>query len=109
VVNCPSPLPSRFLPGPPPRAPLFPSTTLFRSLHLQTVDGQVIRLKGKGLLQGVFHILHPLVRQSKDQIQGEVVKPGGSGLFHARSEEHTSELQSRENLVCRLLLEKKTQ
>src|SRR5207302_7899013 len=35
------------------------------------------------------------------------VPPGRSGESHSRSEEHTSELQSRENLVCRLLLEKK--
>src|SRR5256885_9991989 len=34
-------------------------------------------------------------------------QPGGSGRFHGRSEEHTSELQSPCNLVCRLLLEKK--
>src|SRR5690606_12746475 len=39
--------------------------------------------------------------------QNIVIRPGMKALIHSRSEEHTSELQSRENLVCRLLLEKK--
>src|SRR5690606_42078237 len=40
-------------------------------------------------------------------VHADAVHGGGVGCAHARSEEHTSELQSRENLVCRLLLEKK--
>src|SRR5256885_5093004 len=66
----------------PPRSTLFPYTTLFRSM-------QISLARGLGLLEGGFGILHQLVRL-------------------ARSEEHTSELQSPCNLVCRLLLEKKT-
>src|SRR5205809_5361623 len=68
---------------PPPRSTLFPYTTLFRSRH-----------------DAGPHPAHAL-------------QPGGDGPAHeahpvARSEEHTSELQSRLHLVCRLLLEKKT-
>src|SRR5207302_9409734 len=65
---------------PPPRSTLFPYTTLFRSL---VADPQRIRIRRRDL---------------GDRL--EVLAIG-------RSEEHTSELQSRENLVCRLLLEKK--
>src|SRR3712207_8771417 len=73
----------------PPRSTLFPYTTLFRSI----VD-QVL-----GMPEGTrFQVLAPVVRARK----GEYVD-----LFSSRSEEHTSELQSRQYLVCRLLLEKK--
>src|SRR5436305_13863601 len=64
----------------PPRSTLFPYTTLFRSLR----EGYVLPL----FIQGD----HCQVNQKK---------------YQARSEEHTSELQSRPHLVCRLLLEKK--
>src|SRR5690242_21218331 len=63
----------------PPRSTLFPYTTLFRS----TVSAEVVKTQG-------FESLP---------------QPGGGVEF--RSEEHTSELQSHVNLVCRLLLEKK--
>src|SRR3712207_7959810 len=68
----------------PPRSTLFPYTTLFRS--------------------------EPQVQQ---HVHGPVVVAGGilvlrANLLAVRSEEHTSELQSRQYLVCRLLLEKKT-
>src|SRR5690606_41413499 len=66
-----------------PRSTLFPYTTLFRSPPVGT---QLVVLDGHQPQQ-----LRP---------------PAGAGA-HRRSEEHTSELQSRENLVCRLLLEKK--
>src|SRR5438874_9483679 len=66
----------------PPRSTLFPYTTLFRS------QGQ----RGAGLDPGVA-----LVRGRR----------GALARFERRSEEHTSELQSRRDLVCRLLLEKK--
>src|SRR5438105_5714463 len=67
---------------PPPRSTLFPYTTFFRSRH-------------GGILQ---YVLRQLARGRR----------AGSGRI-ARSEEHTSELQSRVDLVCRLLLEKKKQ
>src|SRR5690606_39360261 len=48
-------------------------------------------------------------QETTDEKDGETPKDAGSEDPHPRSEEHTSELQSRENLVCRLLLEKKNQ
>src|SRR2546422_6748798 len=66
----------------PPRSTLFPYTTLFRSQIDRTLY-EKLRDDELGKLQGVSH------------------------LKEARSEEHTSELQSRLHLVCRLLLEKK--
>src|SRR2546427_5041528 len=72
----------------PPRSTLFPYTTLFRSLFQFLVEALVLCLVG-GILGIVFGSL-------------------GAVLLSKRSEEHTSELQSQSNLVCRLLLEKKT-
>src|SRR3712207_8976058 len=72
----------------PPRSTLFPYTTLFRSPAPPGASGDLARRR---------HALH--LRGSRPLPRG----PGGS-----RSEEHTSELQSRQYLVCRLLLEKKT-
>src|SRR2546422_6710698 len=75
----------------PPRSTLFPYTTLFRS----RVDGSV---RGSG--EAFFR------PQRERRGRGDDSVPQlSSGLF--RSEEHTSELQSRLHLVCRLLLEKK--
>src|SRR3712207_8481661 len=71
----------------PPRSTLFPYTTLFRSVV------------GPGEL-GVAHTLGGVGHA----LEAEV---GGVGEHGGRSEEHTSELQSRQYLVCRLLLEKK--
>src|SRR2546421_2854009 len=77
----------------PPRSTLFPYTTLFRSLE-----------GGSKLLAGSGPVLKPdLMRHSGHKPSGT---SAGSG-FRQRSEEHTSELQSRSDLVCRLLLEKK--
>src|SRR5256885_11858256 len=80
----------------PPRSTLFPYTTLFRSQHLELyVDGRhvtVPALIGIGPGGAFFASLH-----THDT----------TGILHVRSEEHTSELQSPCNLVCRLLLEKK--
>src|SRR2546422_4525048 len=80
----------------PPRSTLFPYTTLFRS-HVGGVDGA---LGGPGAHQRV-----QLVDEEDDVlVLGDFVHD----RLEARSEEHTSELQSRLHLVCRLLLEKKT-
>src|SRR2546422_1153245 len=78
----------------PPRSTLFPYTTLFRSV--------------KGFLVGSF----PLTIETPSQIASQVANAkllglGDDYLRLYRSEEHTSELQSRLHLVCRLLLEKK--
>src|SRR3712207_6969449 len=81
----------------PPRSTLFPYTTLFRS------EGDQRRLGRKprdGEAQGIGQALRFLAEDHR--IRREV----GQHLS-ARSEEHTSELQSRQYLVCRLLLEKK--
>src|SRR3712207_7610349 len=82
----------------PPRSTLFPYTTLFRSV--------VEHRQGHGLedLQPVRDDLRGVVRAAAAGQQ----PPGQLGRGHLeRSEEHTSELQSRQYLVCRLLLEKK--
>src|SRR3712207_8595880 len=88
-----------------PRSTLFPYTTLSRSLppHLLDEDGQrelaaALNLPGVRALSGE----HP-DRHVADELLVEAV------LDQPRSEEHTSELQSRQYLVCRLLLEKKKQ
>src|SRR2546421_7015320 len=77
----------------PPRSTLFPYTTLFRSLGRGS--GQRGRSLSPGLLAGNF----PAAAHGKKNLQ--------LCRFLPRSEEHTSELQSRSDLVCRLLLEKK--
>src|SRR2546422_9771306 len=80
----------------PPRSTLFPYTTLFRSqagLRIDSFWGRRVSLSGL------------LVRQPHVNIRIE--RNGSSNVPVPRSEEHTSELQSRLHLVCRLLLEKK--
>src|SRR5688572_32747550 len=69
---------------PPPRSTLFPYTTLFRSADpgVRVLECTVYLIPDEGA-------------------------PGGVRIESGRSEEHTSELQSQSNLVCRLLLEKK--
>src|SRR2546427_7774627 len=82
----------------PPRSTLFPYTTLFRSYLLRRRPGHRRgRLCSARAVIAVAHSLRPIHRPAR---------PAG-GVLRARSEEHTSELQSQSNLVCRLLLEKK--
>src|SRR2546430_5350658 len=89
----------------PPRSTLFPYTTLFRSAHP--------RRSGDGLAPArCAQRHHPSREGSAGGANGErLLASGGRLAFpseqHPRSEEHTSELQSQSNLVCRLLLEKK--
>src|SRR2546427_7082160 len=87
----------------PPRSTLFPYTTLFRSYA------------GLGVQLAITILVSVLVGQWVDRkagtdgvftILGALLGFGGT-LYSLRSEEHTSELQSQSNLVCRLLLEKK--
>src|SRR5207302_2739941 len=80
----------------PPGSTLFPYTTLFRSV---IVDSGVANLAS---IASAFRRLGATVVVTGDEPATVLLKPG-----QERSEEHTSELQSRENLVCRLLLEKK--
>src|SRR3712207_7198422 len=80
----------------PPRSTLFPYTTLFRSdFYAQALDDRD---------NAVFEVGSPQVPKSAFAETAPRPAPGGGKI---RSEEHTSELQSRQYLVCRLLLEKK--
>src|SRR2546429_2934307 len=79
----------------PPRSTLFPYTTLFRSWRKVPPSLRFVRrTRPPCVVPGRIPILHP--RPVADEPRR-----------HCRSEEHTSELQSRLHLVCRLLLEKK--
>src|SRR2546430_6942632 len=86
----------------PPRSTLFPYTTLFRSddVDLALLEPREHRLR----LRPAAETRQPL---DPHRPVGEAVAKVGQVLLHQRSEEHTSELQSQSNLVCRLLLEKK--
>src|SRR5258708_14490636 len=85
----------------PPRSTLFPYTTLFRSVH---VDQRSLR----DALLGAVADFHGgnLLRKFLDERIVDLVL-GVDAVGADRSEEHTSELQSPDHLVCRLLLEKK--
>src|SRR2546421_5989898 len=88
----------------PPRSTLFPYTTLFRSL----VRLEKVRVPEHGRVESI--VKHRIRARAGEF--GEPVRLGGERGFEIlpaglRSEEHTSELQSRSDLVCRLLLEKK--
>src|SRR5438132_7252063 len=78
----------------PPRSTLFPYTTLFRSR---------VRLWARPDLGVVERQVEPPTPGA----DGHPARPSNSGPIKRRSEEHTSELQSHSDLVCRLLLEKK--
>src|SRR2546430_10433265 len=91
----------------PPRSTLFPYTTLFRSAgHLlaharlrQRRDPRGVEVAVRGVVQQIAHRPNAEPR--------ERLGPLGPDALQVRSEEHTSELQSQSNLVCRLLLAKK--
>src|SRR2546422_8516283 len=92
----------------PPRSTLFPYTTLFRSIADALWDAQVMRI---GDAVERVRTRHPglsraVVAGLGDFLGAEAARRAGLPVTH-RSEEHTSELQSRLHLVCRLLLEKK--
>src|SRR5690349_22532428 len=90
-----------------PISTLFPYTTLFRSQpgRCRTGDRAVRRGGGRGRLD---RGLRPVGLDLSDRARHRADRGGGGGCARGRrSEEHTSELQSRRDLVCRLLLEKK--
>src|SRR3712207_8987003 len=96
----------------PPRSTLFPYTTLFRSdprrLPAERLDDRdrVADRVGVLVLPVLDQVGHQRVQPvDGDELLGEVERR--AEVVHPRSEEHTSELQSRQYLVCRLLLEKK--
>src|SRR3712207_8571529 len=90
----------------PPRSTLFPYTTLFRS-RVQR-DFQAAGQRSDGVYEGgFFSVRTPSCRHRMTLTVPSRVAPGGRITARVRrSEEHTSELQSRQYLVCRLLLEK---
>src|SRR3712207_7782512 len=86
----------------PPRSTLFPYTTLFRSLFGLGLN----ELLGAPETQSIVRLSRRRLRCCL--LEQKVVVDGSRDLgYCTRSEEHTSELQSRQYLVCRLLLEKK--
>src|SRR3712207_7242108 len=91
----------------PPRSTLFPYTTLFRSPMSKTlgcVAGGPLGPSGAPLctsVSSVSSVVNRVISTRRDSDAARTQRP------RARSEEHTSELQSRQYLVCRLLLEKK--
>src|SRR3712207_8278547 len=89
----------------PPRSTLFPSTTLFRSLPRGVGGGPSRREEGRAQVEGAAEPSFPPEGKPPAEAGGAV--HGGVLRQADRSEEHTSELQSRQYLVCRLLLEKK--
>src|SRR5688572_31091794 len=88
----------------PPRSTLFPYTTLFRSPPVPTRTHWLKRLVNLHLGAGFCALMLALVPMSRAEAQSaaDTIR-----ACYVRSEEHTSELQSQSNLVCRLLLEKK--
>src|SRR2546427_7240840 len=76
----------------PPRSTLFPYTTLFRSQQRAELREPDVRMRPQAFLVEMGDFMKGIV---------------SAAMGVARSEEHTSELQSQSNLVCRLLLEKK--
>src|SRR5690606_40830811 len=89
----------------PPRSTLFPYTTLFRSpvnpiCPACLLLSHNLSIRWNQLAFGYRHRLH-------HPVQDNILLSSLDAQQNHRSEEHTSELQSRENLVCRLLLEKK--
>src|SRR2546430_7756407 len=98
----------------PPRSTLFPSTPLFRSrsrcLHETVCRAVADRFAAAGVIvpepQAAFYLYPDFApwREHLAERHGVTTGPGLAALL--RSEEHTSELQSQSNLVCRLLLEK---
>src|SRR5205085_11123315 len=106
-----SPTTSLFLsltpPPPPPTSTLFPYTTLFRS-HSRNDDGTADQsARGPIFAQSVRLAMEISNKSARELFREVQANPNRRRFGLARSEEHTSELQSQSNLVCRLLLEKK--
>src|SRR2546427_9045612 len=85
----------------PPRSTLFPYTTLFRSLHASRDRWPHLAKVWRDV------VVAKRVDLERSRVRGVGLLPVAGSCGSVRSEEHTSELQSQSNLVCRLLLEKK--
>src|SRR3712207_7214659 len=83
----------------PPRSTLFPYTTLFRSGLERAPARDLGDVQRHRAVREAASLVDLGLLRARDDVAG--------GQLHLRSEEHTSELQSRQYLVCRLLLEKK--
>src|SRR2546430_8547204 len=91
----------------PPRSTLFPYTTLFRSERATPpliIPGAALVVEARGEYVAVLEPVANATPPGARRVHFQKVEPGRD---YGRSEEHTSELQSQSNLVCRLLLEKK--
>src|SRR2546430_10125046 len=88
----------------PPRSTLFPYTTLFRSQTVDAFNHAICYVDTQGTVRRANRMFAELIKLPVTALPG---RPWLTLLPPARSEEHTSELQSQSNLVCRLLLEKK--
>src|SRR2546422_4301112 len=96
----------------PPRSTLFPYTTLFRSLpgaRARRVQGELLAVLGRDDGGGRSRAPRPPPARAVERLAAprRDLRAAAAGDAARRSEEHTSELQSRLHLVCRLLLEKK--
>src|SRR3712207_8558143 len=96
----------------PPRSTRFPYTTLFRSeptrINHAIEQGKLDLLPGRRLVYSGWTVLHEHLRDALSTARPSSLTPRVAMQYSPeRSEEHTSELQSRQYLVCRLLLAKK--
>src|SRR2546430_9464490 len=94
----------------PPRSTLFPYTTLFRSANEAAFNRAIedVAKIARRLIDSLTTTTSPRNREEMAaQARARAVERFGAISSRFRSEEHTSELQSQSNLVCRLLLEKK--
>src|SRR3712207_7567720 len=94
----------------PPRSPLFPYTPLFRPGQGDPTVNGMATVPLPGSFEARKSRVDSIMRELADRHEARQEAASGLaavGRFLARSEEHTSELQSRQYLVCRLLLEKK--
>src|SRR3712207_7601263 len=97
----------------PPRSTLFPYTTLFRSTRALAAEGVAVTVmdlqeeRGQALAAELGGHTTFVRTDVTDEASVQAAIAEATGKDRPRSEEHTSELQSRQYLVCRLLLEKK--
>src|SRR5688572_31851659 len=91
----------------PPRSTLFPYTTLFRSFAVGLVEAHLASVLERAEADPVGLARLRIEDRDLRDMQRHLLLDDPAGQAAHRSEEHTSELQSQSNLVCRLLLEKK--